>query len=187
MSFQAIILQQIHKATHLYSYSPFNSSAYDQKLQDLIKAKEYEIMVKQRESQDIQQKIERYQQDVMRQKEDKQAIKQHLAEDYDTRIMTKAQLEQYQRDMKLQEEKVMIEEALRRQEEAKRRALAKQQDHYQIFNEEIRRAQDKNHKLLEDKIQQKLEYRDLIQENEKKQILKEENYKNVSLSFWYQC
>jgi len=101
--------------------------------------------------------------------------------------MTKAQLEQVQRDMKVQEEKVMIEEALRRQEEAKRRAIVKQQEHFQIYNEEIRRAQEKNHKLLEDKIQQKLEYRDLIQDNEKKQILKEENYKNVSFSFLYQA
>lgn len=159
--------------------SPFDRSSYDQKLQDMIRAKEYEILVKQHESQELQHKVDRYHQDVMRQKEDKQAIKQHLAEDYDTRIMTKAQIEQVQRDMKLQEEKVMIEEALRRQEEAKRRALVKQQEHYQIYNDEIRRAQEKNHRLLEDKIQQKLEYRDLIQDNEKRQILKEENYKNV--------
>jgi len=152
--------------------------AYDQKLQDQIRAKEQEIMFRQRESNDIQSKVERYQQDVMRQKEDKLVIRQHLAEDYSNKIMNKGQLEQYQKDMKLQEEKVLVEEALRRQEEAKRRAVAKQQDHYQIFNEEIRRAQDKNQKLLENKIQEKLEYRDLIQDNDKKQILKEENYKN---------
>jgi hypothetical protein len=117
----------------------------------------------------------------MKQKEDKMMIRQHLAEDYNNKIMTKAQMEQYQRDMKLQEEKVMVEEAMRRQEEAKRRAVAKQQEHYQIFNDEIKRAQDKNHLLLENKIQEKLEYRDLIQDNEKKQILKEENYKNVNI------
>jgi len=42
--------------------SLFDRSSYDQKLQDLIKAKEYEIMVRQREAQDIQQKVDRYHQ-----------------------------------------------------------------------------------------------------------------------------
>lgn len=72
----------------------------------------------------------------------------------------------------------MIEDAKRRMEEARKRELMKQEEYYQVFNEEIRRAEEKNQKLVEDKIKEKLDYRDNIRDNERKQILKEENYRN---------
>jgi len=71
-----------------------------------------------------------------------------------------------------------LEETKRRMEEARQRDLMKQEEYYQAFNEEIRRSNDKNQTLLDNKIREKLDYRDHIKENERKQILKEENYRN---------
>ena len=76
----------------------------------------------------------------------------------------------------------MLEDAKRRGDEAKRRELAKQEEYYNVFNEEIRRAEAKNNRLLEDKIKDKIGYKDAFNENERKQVLKEENYKNVRKS-----
>jgi len=85
--------------------------------------------------------------------------------------------------MQLDQERRMVEEAKRRLEEARRRELMKQEEYHNIFNEEIRRAEEKNQKLVEDQMKEKLDYRDNIRENERKQILKEENYRNVRTFF----
>ena len=51
----------------------------------------------------------------MKQKEDKHLIRQHLAEDYSNKIMTKAQIEQYQRELKIQEESELKGEERRKE------------------------------------------------------------------------
>lgn len=152
--------------------------AYNHRLQELIRLKEQELRQKQDEAQMVAMKAEQYRQDMMRQQEDKAMLQQYLGGEYNSHIANRHQNEQMNKERQLEQEKRMIEETKRRMEEARQRELMKQEEYYQVFNDEIKRAEEKNQKLVEDKIKEKLDYRDNIRENERKQILKEENYRN---------
>lgn len=88
---------------------------------------------------------------------------------------------QLQKIRTLEEERRNLEEARRLLELERQKELMKLKQMHDNYNEDMAKAQEKAYYNKLREIEEKLAYNEMMRNNEQKQLLKEANYRNVTL------
>lgn len=154
------------------------ANAHDVKIQERIADKEREIFQKKMEADEVQRRMDGFKMDVMRQKQAHQAIRENLANAYDEHIEQRSTIQAESKLKAIEDERRSLEEAKKLLDFQRQRNIERYKLEQEYFTEDMIKAHEKHYHEKLKEIEDKQRFNEMMQQNEMKQLLKEQNYKN---------
>lgn len=151
---------------------------YTEKMKEHFQEKQMKLLVKKKEAELMNLKIEHSKIDIMQQKRDQATIQKYLAESYAKSIISKQEYLHMLKAEEMKEEQQRLNEINKQMELQKQIKFVEQELYQNIAQSELKRAEEKQQRGLKEKLQNKLEHQELMLQNEAKEYIKEQNYKN---------
>jgi hypothetical protein len=154
------------------------SQAHSNKIQEQIRDKQNDIYIKQNESDLLKIRMDQYKRELMKSKSDKNVLQNALANSYQQTIHDKNKIVSEIKEKNLDDEKRNLEEVKKLQQLQLYKHMEKLHNLHEDFNEDMSRAQEKSQQKHYVQAHDRELYNELMKQNETKQVLKEQNYKN---------